>query len=197
MGKLITMSNDAITEFRRKQLTDGYTFPLTSTFAGMDEDDVGDARVRRISSLDSAVLESLPNEVQATVWAGMDAMRKFQNEAKSRGEPTNLKEMMANNREIITAASEWCIAAFIQPKLVKTEAELTPGAWLVDRVHEEDRVNIFLMCMDNDSDAMKKLRLFRPERRSDAEDDAAGGTPEPAIRSLGVVESGVFATSEA
>lgn len=197
MSRLIdaNFTDNAIAEFRRNQMENGFTFPLSATFAGWDEDgdntEIPEARIRRISTLDQAVISSLPEEIQQTVWNGMKEFQEQQKKLQAAGEAQNLGEMFANNDKILKAATIFCRAAFIMPQLVQTPDQLGPGKWLEERVAPEDRVNVFIVCMDADSEAMKKLKVFRPERHLATANDAALQAPQVTLRAVESPSAGV------
>lgn len=162
MSDFSTISRSALLEHRRKQLEDGYLFPLTATSIGMDE--VLKARVRRLTILDRAAIESLPQHVQQAVWEGNKEAERMSKQMAGQ-DPQSLIESATKNETILPAANAWAIASFIEPRLVATEPELSgaSGAWVVDDIAAEDRVSFFLACMDADSTSARQLKLFRPK----------------------------------
>lgn len=155
-------SHEMIKRLREERLLNGFTFPLTATSVGLD--DVIYARVRRISSLDEAAINQLPQDMQKVVWDGLQEFQEQQKASADLPDPQSLVEAMANNKKILATANAWCRASFIHPKLVMTEAEITDeNTWLVESVDAEDRVALFMASLDADSPQVKKLKMFRPE----------------------------------
>lgn len=155
-------SRDAIRKLKRERIENGMLFPLTATSIGLEEPI--QARIRRVTTVDRAVLEQLPQDLQDTLYAGMT---EFQREMKNAGDapdPQSLIEMMTNNDKIVRAANAWCKAAFIHPRLVDAEHEITDEhTWLVTDIEPEDRVAVLMLSLDADSPQIKKLKLFRPQ----------------------------------
>lgn len=190
MAKITALpTRDAIRRNRRDRLENGMTFPLEVTSLGFDVDEPLRARVRRISTIDSATLEGLPDELKQTVFDGLQEFEKERKAAEGMTDPENLAGMLANNSKIVDVATAWCKAAFINPRLYDTEAEAAKHsdpdpnivAWLVDDVDPEDRVSLFMACVDSSSPAMRKLKVFRPEREALVQDDAPRAVAETAV----------------
>jgi hypothetical protein len=192
MPRFATETDAAIADIRRDQAENGFTFPLRVTYAGQwdSEDDIPLARVRRISTIDAATLEVLPQDIQDQVWQGVQEMKKAQEDLKG-SDPDSLNKMLANNDKILTAATIWCMASFISPVLVSDPSQVGPGKWLATRVAAEDRIGVFLLSMDGDSPMLARLKAFRPEWAIDAEDNAALSTSTTPLRSLEIVDTRV------
>lgn len=165
----------ALLEHRRRQQEDGFTFPLAATSVGMD--DLIHARVRRLNTTDRASIEMLPTAVQDTVFSGMKAFEKEQKAAEEAGKPESLGEVVLSNQRVLLAADAVCMAAFIEPVLVKSETELSqhPGAWLVSDIAEEDRISFFMACADADSASARQLKTFRPKPTESVPAGPVGG----------------------
>ena len=153
-------SRDQLIEQKRLTNENGYTFPLAATSIVQGTDLT--ARVRRLSTTDRASINALPTAIQETVWAGI---QKFADMVNDGGKPDSLIEAATRNDEIRKAADGFCIAAFIEPRLVATEADLTgnPGAYLVSDIEAEDRISFMYACLDADSAQAKQLKTFRPK----------------------------------
>jgi hypothetical protein len=172
------ISRDALLEHRRRQREDGYLFPLTATSIGMDEPMT--AHVRRLNLTDRAAIDLLPKDVQGVVWEGVKEFDKLQKASKNgKADPDTLDEAILNNEKSMKAADAFCIAAFIAPRLVATESDLTAGAYVVSDIAAEDRIGLFMICVDADSARAKNLKLFR--RKPDA--DVSNGTAGPVAAS--------------
>lgn len=161
-------SREAFLAFRQKQVELGFEFPLTASSVGKSEQ--WKARVRRLSLMDRASIDALPSLVQAQIWEGLKVLREETRRRNRDGidDPESLIEVLANNERVLPAADAFCIASFIDPPLVYRTDELNrfPNAYLVTDIRPEDRVSFFLACSDADSEAAKKLKLFRPDRES-------------------------------
>lgn len=164
-------------EHRRRQVEDGYIFPLEATSLGGDE--LWSIRVRDISLMNSANIKALPTATQDVVYAGMKELERTQKVAQSLPEATNLFEMAKNNEMILQAADRFFCAVAIDPPVALTAAEATDeDTYLVDHIAPEDRVTLFFATMNKESEQAKKLKLFRPRQTGDVR-------PVPAI---GLVE---------
>jgi hypothetical protein len=182
------ISRDALLEHRRKQREDGYLYPLNATSIGLDE--TLTAHVRRLNLTDRAAIDLLPQDVQAVVWEGVKEFDRLQKASKGKDAPESLKDAVANNEQSMKAADAFCIASFISPKLVATEADLAsnPEAWVVTDVAAEDRIGWFMVCVDADSARAKNLKLFR---RKPSAVVPNGTTGTVAHATLNLVESPV------
>lgn len=165
-------SRDALIEHKRRALEDGYTFPLaaTSIVQGIELQ----ARARRLTTTDRAAIDALPTAMQETVWAGI---KQFQQLVQDATEPDSLAAAAARNDDIRKAADGFCIAAFIDPVLVLTEAELSgnPGAYLISDIEAEDRISFMYACLDADSAQAKQLKPFRRPAAQPVPDRPVGG----------------------
>lgn len=201
------ISRDALAEFRRQRQELGFTFDLPATSLGLPE--MIKARVMRLSLLDKAAVQRLPQDAQEKVWAGLKAVRDERKKLERSGdleqEPESLLEASMRNERIVPAANAYCIASFVAPKLTDDLRKVDNETWHVDDIELEDRVSFYLACNDADSDQAKKLKLFRPSgtveaqghviRVADAGDDvpayatgeAATATFRPADVDLGGV----------
>lgn len=185
-------SREAFLTFRQKQIELGYEFPLSASSMGKAE--VWKARVRRISLMDRGAIDMLHPLVQGQIWEGLKVLREETRRRNRDGidDPESLLEVLANNERILPAADAFCVASFIDPILVLHPSDLArfPDAYLVTDIAPEDRVAFFLACSDADSEAAKKLKLFRPSGKSaiDVESPAQGEADAPiAVRDYRVV----------
>lgn len=177
-------SRSALLDFKRRQVEDGLLFPLSATSIG--EDKVWQARVRRLNTTDRAAIEMLPTAMQETVMAGLKAFQKLQKETK---DPDTLMDVAKQNDEMMTTANAFCLAGFIEPRLVATEAELSANtdAYLVTDIAAEDRLSWFFACADADHAAARSLKSFRPESSPDVPARETGRLDAfPTVGSAGV-----------
>lgn len=168
-------TREAMAEHKRRALEDGYVFPLAAT--SIVQGTEIKARVRRLTTTDRAAIEALPNDVQATVWAGIKEFQAEQQRISDEGEAQSLLDAVKSNTRVLPAADALCIAAFIEPRLVAAAADLAthPGAYLVDDIEPEDRISFLHACLDADSASAKQLKLFRRPAAQHVPDRPAGG----------------------
>jgi hypothetical protein len=169
-------SRQDLAEHRHSQIEDGFLFPLHATSLGGE---LEWAQVRRLNVTETAVVEALPAHLQQTVFEGVKEFERLQqNQAKNtNGVGRTLKEMVANNQKGMKAANAFALAAFVDPRLAATEDDALaiereqagidygedgpPPVWLMEQVSTEDRLLLFMACMDADSKAAGLLKPFR------------------------------------
>jgi hypothetical protein len=161
-----------IMEHRRRQEEDGFEFELTATSIGLGGD-VWVAHVRRTTLAEGGGLENIPRHLQNAVTQGLEDIHRANKAAE--GTKRSVLDMVRENKTVLKAADPFCVAAFINPKLVLTEAELAdnPGAWPVSAIAAEDRIGVFMICANAQSEQAKTLTFFRPEPSDDVQDGAA------------------------
>lgn len=192
MAEFSIPTRSALLKHKRDQQELGYTITLAATSMGLAEPIV--ARIQRLSMLDRSTLEGLPVPVQETVWEGLKDLQKEQKRLQDEGiDPETLLDGLKNNERMLKAADPFCVAAFIEPRLVATERELqdTPDAWVVTDVSPEDRLNVFIVCADAESEQAKKLKLFRPRSVIDVQHHEVVPAAPAAVRDLGSEERGL------
>lgn len=176
-------------EHRRRQVEDGYVFPLEATSLGGDE--LWHIRVRDISLMNSANIKMLPTATQDVVYAGLKELERTTKVAQSLPEATNLFEMAKNNEMILQAADRFFCAVAVEPQVVLTQAEVADeDTYYVDQIAPEDRVTLFFATMNKESEQAKKLKLFRPGPKADVRPVPAGGLVELAPERADGVEGG-------
>lgn len=188
--KLPTRS--ALLKHRRDQQELGYTYTLAATSIGLAEPIV--ARIRRLNLLDRAAISQLPTDVQQTVWDGLKDLQAEQKRLQAEGgDPESLLDSVRNNERMLKAADPFCVAAFIEPALVADEHDLPahPDAWVVSDIAPEDRLSIFIMCADAESEQAKKLKLFRPRSVIDVPSRETGAVATTPIRDFGTEPRGL------
>ncbi len=183
----------ALLENRRRQREDGFAFEFTASNLGIPEDDqITPGRYRRLNTTSPETIDLLPPHLQATVWEGIKEFEKLQKANKAGGDdPQSLMEAIKSNQKSMKSANAFCVAAFISPVIVATEEEFERNAeaqYVVTDIAEEDRINLFMICMDSNQAQSRNLKLFRPERPADAAAGAPGavaptpiGDHEPAV----------------
>ena len=187
---------DILAELQEKQ-ENGMTFPLTATSIGRPE--VMQARIRRITTINRVTLMGLPDDLQNTLFEGITEFQSEMASADTNADPQSLVEMAANNDKIVKAATQWCLAAFIYPRLVPTieearaqsKAHPDETVWPIQAIEPEDRVAVLMLSLDADSPQIKKLQLFRPQRQAALPDGAAVPVAETPVRLLEAAPAGV------
>lgn len=180
MGTLHSLpTRAALVEHRRRQIEDGFLFPLTATSIGSG--DTWTARVRRITLTERATIELIPTDLQAAVMAGLKEVQKAVAEADQRAENQSLLDTVKENGRVLPAADAFCVASFIEPQLVLTDADLAtnPDAWVVTDIAAEDRIGWFLACVNAQSEQAKSLKMFRPATPVDVPTGPVGGMAAP------------------
>lgn len=176
-------SREAFLAFRQKQIELGFEFPLSASSVGKAEQ--WKARVRRISLMERGSIDMLHPLVQDQIWEGLKVLKEETRRRNRDGieDPESLIEVLANNERVLPAANAFAVASFIDPHLVLHERDLDrfPDAYLVTDIAPEDIVAFFLACSDPESEAAKRLKLFRPRGEStiDVEHSPARETDAP------------------
>lgn len=194
MAEFSLPSRAALQKHRENVLELGLEFTLAATSIGMSKPMT--ARIRRLSLLDRSTLKDLPEPVQATVWAGLKDLQKEQKRIQEEGgDPESLLDALKSNERTLAAADPFCVAAFIEPRVVATTDDLNgdPDAWVVTDLAPEDRLAVFIICADAESEQAKKLRVFRPRSVVDVSHHTVVPTAPAPLRTLGPEERGVYA----
>lgn len=129
----------------------GYLFPLPYTG--------GEARVRRIPLAKLASITGLSGEMQATV---LEVFREIQ--AGGTFAVRSWQDLERNQRRQEELANGLCIAGFVEPRLVETEAEADMAndasvLW-VEEIDIRDRLTYLQTVMNPDSEAAKAMAPF-------------------------------------
>ncbi len=186
-------SRAALLKHKTAQLELGYEFTLAATSIGMPTPIT--ARIRRLSLMDRSTIKDLPEPVQATVWEGLKDLQKEQKRLQDEGiDPETLLDGLKNNERMLKAADPFCVAAFIEPRVVADERDLNGDAtaWVVSDIAPEDRLAVFILCADAESEQARKLKLFRPRSVIDVSNHAVVSAVPAPIRDLGPDERGVY-----
>lgn len=151
-----------------------WPLPMTSIGDERDDDDLDGAgetyeiHMRYISTFDRAIVDAMPKDAQEQVWEGISSIQNQQRHAKS---PDSLVSLAAQNDKQVQAARLLFCAAAINPKVYMTEeeADADPGAYYVGDFANEDVVSYFMATIGGNAQLAMRMKLFRPERRDDAE----------------------------
>lgn len=144
----------------------GYLFPLPYTG--------GEARVRRIPLAKLATITGLSGEMQSTV---LEVFREIQQGGTFA--VRNWQDLERNQRRQEDLANGLCIAGFVEPRLVESEAEADaandPSVLWVEEIDIRDRLTYLQTVMNPDSEAAKAMAPFPENGTSGA--DAGEAVP--------------------
>lgn len=169
---------------RRREREDGFIYVLPN--ASITDGEPFEVRLRRISVQEKAAVNGISQEVQEDVYRRTRRLSEWQAEQQRKKiKPADQLEALKQSQPLIDSINAICCAAWIEPQLVETEAELAsnPDAWHVDDFSVDDRWSAFQAITNGDSEEAKTLRLFRPESGTDAPDSRALPDAAPAERS--------------
>lgn len=145
---------------RRRQEEEGFAFKLFRTG--------GYARVRFVSLADRASLSALPNRLQQRM---IEIVQKDRPAGKGGDELMSAKEFFKAAENNLELADLFCMAGFIQPRLVLRPEDRDPNdpySWPVEALHKDERI-AFVRLMD-DEGAAEKLLPFPRQPRPDVLD---------------------------
>jgi len=132
----------------------GFSFELFRTAPGER------AHVKRLSLADRTMLGSLPSAMQERVL-------RLLNETRGDGDagPLTIARITKNQTRQEDLANAFCVAGFIDPVLVGTEADLAanPDALVVTDLALEERLAYLNACLGNDEVAARRLEPFLDE----------------------------------
>lgn len=163
---------------RRRREKEGFKFRLFRT--GYD------ARVRIVSLADRAMMEALPAHVQDR----LGKIMKRQNAAR----PTeDFAGYLRGSGITLDMADIFCVAGFIDPPLVLTEADLVyqPDAWVVTDLHPDERIAFFQACNDEEEGAASRLEPFSPGPGESVLDRPVEPEADEAVRPAGTPGVGI------
>lgn len=172
----------------------GLIFELPYTSIGAEE--MYTIRMRYVSAMDKAVVEAMPADAQKQVFDGLKSIEKSQQGTQK--DPNSLLEALSNNAEQVKAADLLFCAAAVrsvdgdenktEPAVYMTEEDAEAhDAYFVEDLAAEDRLGFLMATIGGNQELARRLKLFRPESKSDVQDSAAGGVDESP--SLHAVES--------
>lgn len=151
----------------------GYWFRLTRTG--------GTARVRRISAADRIAVGHLPFAQQQRVLDALAGVGQTANALRSDGSvsvPQALRNM-AEQDELVNA---YCVAGFLQPRLIFREQERTaPDQIVVTDLDSQDRRQFFLWCETDNEAAAERAKPFLGEPAQPVPARPAEPAPAPAV----------------
>ena len=152
----------AVAREKRDQEKHGlFRFPLHRTG--------GFALVRGLSMADKTTLAGLPTHLQAKVLEVFNEQRQAQGDGA-----ITAKRIATNLGRQERLANQLCLAGFVKPRLVMTEADLDPDdpyCLLVSDIHVEERIAYLNIVSAADTEAVQRLTPFL--------DDAPGGRVGP------------------
>src|SRR5690242_13410865 len=102
----------------------------------------GYAHVRELSAADLALMvEGLPSDLQAAVLSVFQDNAENVRQAPSQISWERIRKNVTQQKQLADAA---CIAGFVQPRIVATQAEADAAnddnVWCVDDLHPEERI---------------------------------------------------------
>lgn len=165
------ITRTAFKKFRERGREHGFVFVLPN--ASIEAEEEFKVRLRRISVQEKAAVNGISQEMQEAVYRRTRDLAKWQQEQQRKKiEPADQLEAIKQSETLINSIDAVCCAAFIDPPLVETEAELSgkPDAWVTDDFAIDDRWSAYQAITDGDSKEAKSLVMFRPESTTDAGD---------------------------
>lgn len=137
---------------RREQERVGFWMPLARTG--------GWAHIRLLSVLDKTTLAGLSTDMQNRV------LQVFADATKGNPRATTVAQFTKNRDQMEKLANVVCVASFIAPKLVMTEAELDddPHTLLVTDLHIDERLAVYNIVMGTEAGKTEEAKL-KPFRR--------------------------------
>lgn len=185
---------DEFLEHEEQRRENVFTFPLHVSSIGRSK--IWKVVARRVSIMDRASLDLLPDTLQDEVWKSLKRMEKEREKLQKAGaEVKSIHQALANNASFLRTADTFVSVAFVDPKIVLDKSQEDPRARVlhIDRVAEEDRIAFLLACQDGDSEEARKFELFRPESESDVPGRDDGAVVEDApVRPAGDAPAGGF-----
>jgi hypothetical protein len=125
-----------------------------------------EATVRALSFADKSMISGIDARLQAEITAGFNSRGGSRNES---GNTTfgDLLKGIANEERI---ANAFCVAGFIDPPLVLTEADLVgrPDAWVVTDLHIEERRKYSGFVLGMDPAESRRISSFLTSRVADS-----------------------------
>lgn len=187
-----TIDRQAFRQARARAREQGFLFVLPDASITNGED--FEVRLRRISLQEKAAVNGISQDVQDEVFRRTRTLAEWQAEQqKKRIKPADQLEALRQSKPLIDSVNAVCCAAWIDPPLVETEAELDriPNAWHVDDFSVDDRWSAYQAIINGDSAEAKSLRLFRPEPADDVPHHPAVQVAAPAERDFEAEAGGV------
>jgi hypothetical protein len=155
----------ALAKQAKAQRERGYVFHLRAMNAT--------ALVRKLSLGDQAVLGALPQFIQTKLLQGLADVAQTKSALRTNGALDTHQALsnIARREDLINAT---CVAGFIDPPLILSEAHRTSDDQiLVTDLDYDDRLRFFNAC-NGDADEVKALEPFLGPARDAAEPVAAG-----------------------
>lgn len=118
-----------------------------------------EAKVKLLSLADRAMLAGIPAQLQAQLTASLTG-------AQRAGGSRTFSDLLRTVGEDEQLANAFCIAGFVWPRLVATEAELdgSDDCWVVTDLHIDERKKYLSLVMGGEQEEMAKIANFLRER---------------------------------
>ncbi len=187
-----TIDRSTFRQARERARDQGFVYRLPDASQATEGD--FEVRIRRLSLQEQAATNGIPQSVQDEVYRRSRKLADWQAEQlKRKTRPSEMLDAVKNDEILIRSVNVVCCAAWIDPVLVETEAELatTSDAWHVDDFTIDDRWSAFQAITNGNSEESKSLRLFRPEPADDGADSGAMPVAAPTKRGAGAGTGGV------
>jgi hypothetical protein len=176
---------NALLDEAQTQQDAGYELALTATFLGIPEEKRFAAHVRRLSMNDPSWVETVPTHLRAEINKALTEVGRLQKKAQAQGnrEPATLEERVKDNPIVLRGADAFCVAAFIEPRLyLGRNDDHDPGDVWVGKIHADDRMDAFMAAINADSEAAKKLTVFRGRAEPAAHAGSTGPVAAEPVR---------------
>jgi hypothetical protein len=180
------MSRQAFLKQREHARVHGFEFVLPDATKDND-DEPFTIRVRRLSLDEKAAVNGITQTMQDQVYQRTRQMVDWiADQEKRKTKPSDQLQALQESKSLRDAVNAVCVAAWIDPVLVETDAELAQNsdAWLVDDFSVSDRWDAFQAITNSSSKEAKSLKLFRPESGDDVADSGTVQDAPAAKRGL-------------
>lgn len=159
---------EALLNSRKEELEFGWELQLPDASETFGEE--FKVRIRKLQLGEKAAYIGVSDDMAQRVYERTRDYAKLAQE-KSKGKDMGQFEMLDMLMEpgFEDVINTTCLAAFIDPPLVETEAELesNPDAWLLSDFSFGDRLHVFITLQNPDSKEAKAMTRFRPESATD------------------------------
>ncbi len=159
---------EALLNSRKEELEFGWELRLPDASETFGEE--FKVRIRKLQLGEKAAYIGVSDAMAQRVYERTRDYAKLAQE-KTSGKDMNQFELLEMLMEpgFEDVINTTCLAAFIDPPLVETEAELesNPDAWLISDFSYGDRLHVFITLQNPGSKEAKAMTRFRPESATD------------------------------
>lgn len=159
---------EALLKSRKEELEFGWNLQLPDATETFGEPFF--VRVRKLQLGEKAAYIGISDDMAQRVY---QRTREYSQMAKERSSKQDVGEFdmleMLMEPEFEDVINTTCMAAFIDPPLVETEADRSsqPDAWLLSDFSFGDRMHVFTTLQNPESKEAKAMTRFRPESTPD------------------------------